>query len=196
MGKKESFKDKIRKAIRDFEGKNEQRFTRVKEKLQKDAQNLKEGEGNLINLTREQLQQTKKRVVEKKNRYVGKEYLLSTIESLQFSCKVLRERILKVKHGMTPSDFQRMSDNLIDIDDAYRYLEEIFENNRALVTSSDLEILSKIHSNLTGLAGEFSDFVLSSKVDPEIKIIESCTKIESECEDLKHHAVDYFKMVS
>ena len=196
MGKKDSFRDIIRKAVQDFEGKTQERFTRAKEKVQKDVQNLKKGEGNLIELTREQLEEAKKRAVEKKTRYVGKEYLLSTIESLKFSCKVLRGRVLKVKHGMTPADFHRMSDNLIDIDDAYRYLEEVFESNRALVSSGDLEILSKIHSNLKGLANEFSDFVLNSKVDPEIKIIELCTKIESECEDLKHHAVDYFKMVS
>ena len=196
MGKNVSFREKIRAAVREFEGKNEERFTRVKEKIRKDVHSLKKDEGNLIDLTRQQLEQAKKRVAEKKTRYVGKEYLLSTIESLKFSCKILRGRVLKVKHGMTPADFHRMSDNLIDIDDAYRYLEEVFENNKTLVSSGDLDILSKIHSNLKKLASEFSDFVLNSKVDPEIKIIELCTKIESECDDLKHHAVDYFKMVS
>ena len=109
MGKKVSFREKIRAAIRDFEAKNEEKFTRVKEKIRKDVHSLKKDEGNLIDLTRQQLEQAKQRVAEKKTRYVGKEYLLSTIESLKFSCKVLRGRVLKVKHGMTPVSYTHLT---------------------------------------------------------------------------------------
>jgi predicted RNA-binding protein Jag len=196
MGKKATFRDKIGKAIRDFDLKNQKRFVKVKERSEQYVKNIKKEEGNVIELARQKLDQAKSRVSEKKVQYVGREYLLSTIESLKFSCKVLRGRVLKTNGTITPSDFHRMSDNLIDIDDAYRYLEDVFANNRSLVSSTDMEILAKIGTNLNALAGQFSDFVLNSDLNPETKIIELCTKVEAECEDLRHHAADYFQMVS
>ena len=56
-----------------------------------------------------------------------------------------------------------MSDNLLDIDDAFRYLKDVFTNNRNLVSPGDMEIIGKIGDNLLNLGDEFSNFVIDSK---------------------------------
>ena len=196
MSKKVSFREKVDEVVRDFKKNHKRTIDNLKKELNQEAEYVKTAENNLVELSRQKLSEAKKKVSDEKAHYVGREYLISTIESLKFSSRVLRGRVLKVTNGITPSDFHKMSDNLLDIDDAFRYLKDVFTNNRNLVSPGDMEIIGKIGDNLLSLGDEFSNFVIDSRAHPEARIIELCTKIESECEDLRHHAVDYFKMVS
>ena len=71
----------------------------IKKELKQEAGYVKTAENNLVEISRQKLSEAKK-VSDEKAHYVGREYLISTIESLKFSSKVLRGRVLKVKMAL------------------------------------------------------------------------------------------------
>ena len=157
---------------------------------------------SIINMTENHLESAKKKAQElkeraelKKDAFTEKEYLVSTIDSIGYGSKVLRERVLRLKDIIHDKDFDRMSANLIDLDDAYKELDSILSNHALMVKSEDINLFENMGIDVTTLSDDFCALTGVDDVDTEVHMIDTCDKIQDEADRLKEHVVAFYKKV-